>query len=117
MQTCLGGIEGGIMISVWWHVALVALSIFSGVAVALALALIGGVGVISALTKRIEGQEIGLENLERRLTTEVKARAGVKGVEARQERKSVEEQARVQLASESLSTGSRRPSIVRLLRK
>lgn len=105
------------MISVWAVVGLLVLSVASGVATAVVMILLGVQGVMVALQKRLETLEISQENLDRRLTTEVKARAGAKGVEARSEAKSVEEQARIRLASESPPTGPRRPSVVNFLRR
>ena len=105
------------MISIWATVGLLVLSVCSGVAAAVVMILVGVQGVMVALTKRLETVEISQENLDRRLTTEVKARAAVKGVEARQERKSVEDEARVRLATESPPPGSGRPSILALMRK
>lgn len=104
------------MISVWWVVGLLVLSALCGVATAVSMILIGVQGVMAALQKRLESVEITQENLDRRLTTEVKARAAVKGVEARQEAKSVEEQARVHLASENAPTAAPRPTILNLRR-
>lgn len=103
------------MISAWAVVGLLVLSVCSGVTTAVVMILLGVQGVMVALTKRLEVAEISVENLDRRLTTEVKARAGVKGVEARQERKSVEDEARVRLAGESTPSASGRPSIVQLM--
>lgn len=105
------------MISIWAVVGLLVLSVCSGVATAVVMILLGVQGVMVALTKRLEATEIGLENVDRRLTTEVKARAAVKGVEARSEAKSVEEQARIRLAGESPPTSSRRPSVVDFIRR
>ena len=105
------------MISIWSTVGLLLLSVCAGVASAAVMVLLGVQGVMVALQKRLETVEISQENLDRRLTTEVKARAGVKGVEARQERKSVEDEARVRLAGESAPTSSGRPSIISLMRR
>lgn len=105
------------MISAWAVVGLLVLSVASGVATAVVMILLGVQGVMVALTKRLETLEISQENLDRRLTTEVKARAGSKGVEARQEAKSVEEQARIRLAGESSPAVPRRPSAVHLIRR
>ena len=105
------------MISIWSVVGLLLLSVCSGVVSAVVMVFLGVQGVMMALQKRVEAVEISQENLDRRLTTEVKARAGVKGVEARQEAKSVDEQARVRLAGESAPTGSVRPSIISLMRR
>ena len=105
------------MISIWSVVGLLLLSVCSGVVSAVVMVFLGVQGVMMALQKRVEAVEISQENLDRRLTTEVKARAGLKGVEARQETKSVEEQARVRLADELAPTGSGRPSIISLMRR
>ena len=105
------------MVSVWTVIGLLALSVCSGVVSAVVMVFLGVQGVMMALQKRVEAVEISQENLDRRLTTEVKARAGVKGVEARQERKSVEDEARVRLADESSPTSPGRPSIISLMRR
>lgn len=105
------------MISVWWVVGLLLLSVASGLTTAVVMVLLGVQGVMVALQKRLETVEISQENLDRRLTTEVKARAGAKGAEARTEAKSVEEEARVRLASESAPKASARPSVVGLIRR
>ncbi len=105
------------MISVWWVVGLLVLSLCTGVATALVMVLFGVTGVMVALKKRIETVEIGLENVDRRLTTEVKTRAAHKGVEARTEAKSVEDQARVRLTAESAPTVPRRPSVLDIGRR
>lgn len=104
------------MMGVWPIVGLLVLSVVSGMACAGVMVLLGVQGVMVALTKRLEILQIGQENLERRLNTEIKTRAAVKGVEARQEAKSVEEQARVHLARETEPAGSARPSILNLKR-
>lgn len=103
------------MISVWAVIGLLVLSVCSGVATAVVMILLGVQGVMVALTKRLESVEISAENLDRRLTTEVKARAAVKGVEARVERKSVEDEARVRLAEETAPRKPGRPSIFNLV--
>ncbi len=103
------------MISAWAVVGLLVLSVCSGVATAVIMILLGVQGVMVALTKRLEIVEISVENVDRRLTTEVKARAAVKGVEARQERKSVEDEARVRLAEETAPRSPGRPSIFNLV--
>lgn len=103
------------MISVWAVVGLLLLSVCAGVATAVVMILLGVQGVMVALTKRLEVAEISVENLDRRLTTEVKARAAVKGVEARQERKSVEDEARVHLSRENPPSARGRPSILTLM--
>jgi len=105
------------MISVWAVIGLLVLSVCSGVATAVVMILLGVQGVMVALTKRLEGVEISQENLDRRLTTEVKARAAVKGVEARVEAKSVGEQARMHLATENAPSEPGRPSILTLMRR
>lgn len=105
------------MISIWAVIGLLVLSVCSGVASAVVMVLLGVQGVMVALTKRLESVEISQENLDRRLTTEVKARAAVKGVEARQEAKSVEEQARTHLEGKSASSSPGRPSIMDLVRR
>jgi len=105
------------MVSVWWVVGLLLLSLCTGVATAVVMVLLGVQGVMVAFKKRLEAVEIGLENVDRRLTTEVKARAAVKGVEARVEAKSVEEEARVRLAAESVPTVPRRPSVFNIGRR
>lgn len=105
------------MISVWWVVGLLLLSVCSGVVTAVVMILLGVQGVMVALTKRLETVEISQENLDRRLTTEVKARAAVKGVEARTEAKTLMEVASSRLIEERLPAASARPTVVHLLRR
>jgi len=105
------------LISVWATVGLLLLSVCSGVATAVVMILLGVQGVMVALTKRLETVEISQENLDRRLTTEVKARAAVKGVEARQEAKTLVEVASSRLMGERLPATPARPTAVHLLRR
>jgi len=105
------------MISVWAVVGLLLLSVCSGVATAVVMILLGVQGVMVALTKRLETVEISQENLDRRLTTEVKARAAVKGVEARQDAKSLIDVASSRLLQERVPATAARPSAVHLLRR
>jgi len=104
-------------ISVWAHLGLAVLAMCSGIATGAGMALIGGMGVLSALKKRLEANETDLVALERRLTAEIKARAAVKGVAAREVAKSIEDEARVRLAAESSPTGQQRPSVLNLIRR
>jgi len=106
-----------LVVSIWFHIGLSVLSVVVGMAGAAAWALIGGVGVLSALTKRLEATESGMEHLDRRLTTEIKTRASVKGVEARQEAKSVQDEARVRLAGEPAPAKQQRPSVITMMRR
>jgi len=105
------------MISVWWVVALLLLSVCSGLVTAVIMVLLGVQGVMVALQKRLETVEIGQENLDRRLTTEVKARAAGKAVEARTEAKSLVELASSRLVDERLPATPGRPTVVHLLRR
>ena len=100
----------------WSQVGLMMLSVLSGVFTGVAVAVIGGMGVATALRKRLEIVEISQENLDRRLTTEVKSRVSVKGVEARHVAKSIDEEARTRLSGETAPRGSPRPSVVQFLR-
>jgi len=113
----LGGYGGGEMISVWAVVGLLLLSVCSGVATAVVMILLGVQGVMVALTKRLETVEISQENLDRRLTTEVKARAAGKAVEARTEAKSLLEVASHRLLEEQRPAAPWRPSVVGLIRR
>jgi len=105
------------MISVWAVVGLLVLSLCTGVATAVVMVLLGVQGVMIALKKRLETVEIGLENVDRRLTTEVKARAAVKGVEARTEAKTILEVASQRLFEEGSPRNAGRPSAIHLLRR
>lgn len=102
---------------VWYHVGMMLLSVVSGVATAGFVALIGGMGVMTALRRRIENVEISMENVDRRLTTEVKARGSAKGVEARAVAKTLEEDARGRLNLESAPTRPGRPTPLILYRR
>jgi len=105
------------MISVWWVVGLLLLSVCSGVVTAVVMILLGVQGVMVALQKRLETVEISQENLDRRLTTEVKARAAGKAVEARGEAKTLVEVASSRLMAEQLPAAPVRPSAIHLLRR
>ncbi len=104
-------------ITLWHHLGLMMVAVLAGATTAVAVAVIGGMGVLTALRKRLEMVEISQENLDRRLTTEVKARSSVKAVEARGVAKSLEEQARVLLASESPPYVAVRPTVFNLKRR
>lgn len=104
------------MISVWAVVGLLLLSVCSGLATAVLMVLLGVQGVMVAFKKRLEAVEISQENLDRRLTTEVKARAAVKGVEARTEARSLAEVASSRLREEGPPRAPGRPSILNLIR-
>jgi len=105
------------MISVWWVVGLLVLSLCTGLATAVLMVVLGVQGVMVALKKRLESVETAQENLDRRLTTEVKARAGAKGVEARTEAKTLLEVAGHRLSEEGHSAAPGRPSILSLIRR
>ena len=105
------------MISVWWVIGLLLLSVCTGLATAVAMVLIGVQGVMSAMQKRLEGVEIGQENLDRRLTTEVKTRAAVKGVEARTDARSLAQVASDRLLAEGRPAATGRPSIIEMIRR
>lgn len=105
------------MISVWGVVGLLLLSVCSGVATAVVMILLGVQGVMVALTKRLETVEISQENLDRRLTTEVKARAAGKAVEARQETRTLAEVASARLMQGQHPVMPARPTVVHLLRR
>ena len=105
------------MISVWWVVGLLLLSVCSGVITAVVMILLGVQGVMVALQKRLETVEISQENLDRRLTTEVKARAAGKSVAARTEAKTLLEVASSHLVGEHVPATPARPSAIHLLRR
>ncbi len=105
------------MISVWWVVGLLLLSLCTGLATSVLMVVLGVQGVMLALKKRLESAEIGLENLDRRLTTEVKARAAVKGVEARGEARTLAQVASDRLEAERLPAATGRPSIISMIRR
>lgn len=105
------------MVSIWTVIGLLVLSACTGMATAVVLVVMGVQGVMVALKERLESVETSLENVDRRLTTEVKARAGLKAVEARSEAKTVLEQASIRLATESAPTPLRRPTVFDLGRR
>jgi len=105
------------MISVWWVVGLLVLSLCTGLATAVLMVVLGVQGVMVALKKRLEAVEITQENLDRRLTTEVKARAAVKGVEARTEARTLTQVASDRLLEEGRSAPTGRPSIISMVRR
>jgi len=105
------------MISVWWVVGLLLLSLCTGLATAVLMVVLGVQGVMVALKKRLESVEIAQENLDRRLTTEVKARAAVKAVEARTDAKTLAQVASARLLEEGHSAPTGRPSIISMVRR
>jgi hypothetical protein len=105
------------MISVWWVIGLLVFSALCGVVTAGVMILLGVQGVMVALTKRLEIVEISVENVDRRLTTEVKARAAVKGVEARTEARTLTQVASDRLLEEGRSAPTGRPSIISMVRR
>lgn len=105
------------MISVWWVVGLLVLSLCTGLATAVLMVVLGVQGVMLALKKRLESVETAQENLDRRLTTEVKARAAVKGVEARTDARTLAQVASERLHEQAHSPPKGRPSIIQLIRR
>lgn len=100
------------MIDIWWLIGALVLSSVTGMVTAVAILFIGGLGVLKALTKRLELVEISQENLDRRLVTEIKARASLKGVEARTVAKSTLQDARDRLSEEGSPARPTRPSVL-----
>ncbi len=105
------------MISVWWVVGLLALSLCTGLATAVLMVVLGVQGVMVALKKRLESVETAQENLDRRLTTEVKSRASLRGVEARTEAKTLAQVASERLLEVAHSAPAGRPSIISMIRR
>jgi len=105
------------MLGVWSIIGLLLLSVVSGLACAALMVFVGVQGVMVALTKRLEILQISVEHLDQRFTREVKARAGQKGVEARQEAKSLSEEARVRLVEGTEPKAPARPSVLNIARR
>jgi len=109
--------RGDFPLGAWPIVGLLLLSVVSGLACAGAMILLGVQGVMVALTKRLEILQISVENLDTRFTREVKTRAGLKGVEAVKEAKSLAEEARIHLVAKSPPTAPARPSVLNIGRR
>jgi len=113
-----GGVRRGeTALEFWPIVGLLVLSVVSGLACAALMILIGVQGVMVALTKRLEILQISVENIDTRLTREVKTRAGLVGVETRKEAKSLGDEARLRLVEERAPAGPGRPSVLNVGRR
>ena len=97
----------------WLFFAFLLVAVLSGAATGVLSLLIGGVGGQWALTRRVKLTEERLEDVNDRITKEVKRRAGEAGVEARA--KSPKKLAEEHLAAAAIQRpAATRPSVVSL---
>ena len=99
----------------WSIVATSALAFASAALSVGVILLLGVLGGQWALRRQIIEARDAAELANTRIQREIKVRAGQQGVEARQEAKSLEEQARAQLAAAESPSAPRKPSVAHLI--
>ena len=92
------------MEAVWISLAVMVVSVMSGAITAGIVMAIGGLGVIRGLQRSVSLTEERIEDVNSRITTEVKKRAAGMAVEAKARVKSVQEE-----VDEALATGPSAP--------
>ena len=107
------------MIDLWTFLAFQAISVAAGVTTAVVILVVGGAGGMRALSRRLVISEQRVEDVDARITSEVKKRASGAAQDARTKAKTAEEE-----VAEVLGTGKgakpasvaslarRRPSVV-----
>lgn len=104
------------MVDIWSLIGYLTVSAFFGVFTGAACVVIGGVGGLSALARRIGLAEQRVEDVDSRITKEVKTRAAHAAVEARKEAGSAKEVAERWLGEKAGSSGGNaqqlRPSVL-----
>lgn len=101
--------------SIWLLLGHFAVSALFGLLFAGACVVIGGVGGLSALARRINLAEQRVEDVDARITKEVKTRAALAAVEKRKEATSAKDQAEEYMRqNQQPATG--RPKVANLLR-
>ena len=100
----------------WTALAALVLSVLSGALTAGIVMTIGGVGVLRSMHRRLVLAEERIEDVDTRITSEVKKRAAGRAVEAKAQAKSAQEEVNEALAagpsSPPPSSGRKRPSVV-----
>ena len=104
------------MEAIWISLAVMVISVLSGAVTAGIVMAIGGLGVIRGLQRSVGLTEERIEDVNSRITTEVKKRAAGMAVDAKARGRSVQEEVDEALApgpGAAATTGSRkRPSVV-----
>lgn len=102
------------MPDLWVLIAFQLLAVGGGVVTAVASLLIGGVGGVHALARRIKVLEDRTDDVDRRITSEVKKRAGAMGGATRTSAAELNQEATRRLAEGGAVSGATtRPSVVR----
>ena len=100
----------------WTALAALVLSVLSGALTAGIVMTIGGVGVLRSMHRRLVLAEERIEDVDTRITSEVKKRAAGRAVEAKAKIKSAQEEVDEALAAGPSSPpppgGRKRPSVV-----
>lgn len=112
---CPGSFRRGIGFSMpdfWLFLALQLVAVLSGAATAVVVLLVGGVGGHLALSRRLVNVEDRQDDLDTKLTTEVKRRAAGAAVASREAKKTVEEEAAELLAAQKGGRTMTRPRVV-----
>ena len=99
----------------WTSLAALVLSVLSGALTAGIVMTIGGVGVLRSLHRRLVLAEERIEDVDTRITSEVKKRAAGMAVEAKTKARSVQQEVNEALAAGS--PGSAALAVVRSQRK
>jgi len=100
---------------IWTLLGFVVVAVLSGAVTAGLAVLIGGVGGLSAVIRRINLLEHKVNDTDDRITKEVKTRAGLKAVEAKANRRSAEQIAQEHLDANPVDSG--RPKVSTMLRR
>jgi len=100
---------------IWNLLGFVVVAVLSGTVTAGIAVLIGGVGGLSAVVRRINLLEHKVNDTDDRITKEVKTRAALKAVEAKANRRTPEQIAQEHLDDNPVSSG--RPKVSQMLRR
>ena len=103
---------------IWSFIGYLAISVAAGVFTAGVSVVIGGVGGLSALARRINLTEQRVEDVDKRITREVKTRSAHAAVEARRAAGSAKEIAEEHIRNTNADPAGRakRPSVVSINR-
>ena len=112
--------KGKAMEALWVSVAVLVVSVLSGAITAGIVMAIGGLGVIRGLQRSVSLTEERIEDVNSRITTEVKKRAAGMAVEAKARGKSVQQEVDAALShgpdSPAAAGGRKKPSVVSIRR-
>ena len=102
--------------TIWELLGYLMVSIGSGVVTGAACVVIGGVGGLSVVIRRINLLEQKLDDTDSRITREVKTRASHAAVDAKAEQRTAKQIAEEHLANKPAESGGR-PTVVNLNRR